>query len=249
MDIIIVDDEPLARQRLQKLIIDLNDGENNYTVVAEAANASEALTVIYEYDPSVVLLDIEMPGENGLQLAKKIAELDSPPAIIFTTAYDEYALDAFETLAAGYVLKPVNQDKLKQSLSKAGAVNKLQLEALNKTRHHTAQQRDHISAKSHRGMDLIPLNDIRYFMADQKYVMVFGINGQTLIDETLKELESEFSSQFVRVHRNALVSIKHIHGLDRDSQGHYHIRLADIEKTPMVSRRYASKIKTLLKSL
>ncbi|MGH1485512.1 MAG: LytR/AlgR family response regulator transcription factor [Cellvibrionaceae bacterium] len=247
MDIVIVDDEPLARQRLLKLITELANDTMDYTVVAEASNTPEALEAIKQHDPAVVLLDIEMPGENGLKAAEKIAELDCPPAIIFTTAYDQYALDAFDTLAAGYLLKPIQQEKLSKALEKATAINKLQLETLEALK--TKQQRDHISAKSHRGVELIPIDDVRYFMADQKYVMVISTQGQVLIDETLKELESEFAQQFIRIHRNALVSIKYISGLDRDQHGHYHVRLADIEETPMVSRRYSTKIKALLKSL
>jgi two-component system response regulator AlgR len=247
MDILIVDDEPLARQRLRKLINELSSDTVECTIVAEAGNTTEALKAIEQYDPSVVLLDIEMPGENGLKAAAKIAELDYPPAIIFTTAYDQYALDAFDTLATGYLLKPIQQEKLRQALEKASALNKLQLESLQTET--KSQQRDHISAKSHRGVELIPMEDIRYFMADQKYVMVMSTQGQVLIDETLKELEQEFTQTFVRIHRNALVSIKHINGLDRDSQGHYYVRLDEIEETPMVSRRYSGKIKALLKSL
>ncbi len=242
MDIAIVDDEPLARQRLQKMVTELG-----YNVVAEAANSEQALQAITDYDPSVLLLDIEMPGENGLQLAKKISALDAPPVIVFTTAYDQYALDAFEALATGYLLKPVQQAQLKKVLEKAKTLNKLQLEALDTEE--ASKQREHIASKGHRGVELIPLDDIRYFMADQKYVLVVSTHGKVLIDETLKDLEQEFSKQFVRVHRNSLISVQHIQGLDRDQQGHYHVRLAGIEDKPIVSRRYSSKIKNLLKTL
>lgn len=242
MDVVIVDDEPLARKRLQKMVT-----ESGYTVIAEAANGNEALDAINIHDPAIILLDIEMPGETGLETAKKIAELDSPPAIIFTTAYDQYALEAFDASASGYLLKPVQHTKLNDALEKAKCVTKLQLESLKNEK--APSQRQHISSKGHRGIELIALDDIRYFMADQKYVMVVGINERVLIDETLKELEAEFSKQFIRVHRNSLVSIKHILGLNRDRQGHYNLRIADIDDTPTVSRRYASKIKRLLKVL
>ena len=226
MDIVIVDDEPLARQRLHQLLSRLSVTHGPCQVVAEASHSEEALAAIKTHDPSVILLDIEMPGENGLNVAKCIAQLDAPPAIIFTTAYDEYALDAFDTVAAGYLLKPIQQEKLKMALEKAMHVNKLQLESLERIPN--TKQRDHIAAKSHRGVELIAIDDIRYFMADQKYVMVVSTQGQVLIDDTLKELEDEFISRFVRVHRNALISIKHIQGLDRDMQGCYRVRLADI---------------------
>ncbi len=242
MDVVIVDDEPLARKRLHKMIT-----ECGHTVIAEAANGNEALDAVSTHDPAIILLDIEMPGETGLEAAKKIAELDSPPAIIFTTAYDQYALEAFETSASSYLLKPVQQDQLNDALEKAKSITKLQLDSLKDEE--TSSQRQHITSKGHRGIELIALEDIRYFMADQKYVMVIGINERVLIDETLKELENEFSKQFIRVHRNSLVSIKHILGLNRDRQGHYSLRIADIDDTPTVSRRYASKIKSLLKML
>ncbi len=243
MDIVIVDDEPLARKRLHKMIT-----EYGHTVIAEAANGNEALDAVAIHDPAVILLDIEMPGETGLETAKKIAALDSPPAIIFTTAYDQYALEAFDTSASSYLLKPIQQTQLKDALEKAKSVTKLQLESL-KEGAENSNRRQHITSKGHRGIELIALEDIRYFMADQKYVTVIGINESVLIDETLKELEAEFSKQFIRVHRNSLVSIKHILGLNRDRQGHYSLRIADIDDTPTVSRRYASKIKSLLKIL
>jgi two-component system response regulator AlgR len=242
MDVVIVDDEPLARKRLSNMV-----AECGYIVVAEAANGIEALDAISAHDPEIVLLDIEMPGDTGLEVAKKIAQLGAPPAIIFTTAYDQYALEAFDTSASSYLLKPVQQAQLESALNKAKNVSKLQLEFL-KTEQ-TSTQRRHITSKGHRGIELIALEDIRYFMADQKYVMVISVNGKVLIDETLKELEDEFSRQFIRIHRNSLVSIKHILGLDRDRQGHYSLRLANIEDRPVVSRRYAGKIKSLLKVL
>jgi len=252
MDIIIVDDEPLARRRLSKMV-----GELGHDVIAEASNSQEAFAMVDQYDPTLILLDIEMPGENGLVLAKKISLLDTPPAIIFTTAYDQYALDAFDTIAAGYLLKPVEKSKLAKALETAKTQTKLQLasvaqvspeDSLNDSTP-TKKSRDNIASKGHRGIELIAIENIRYFMADQKYVMVSSTQGQVLIDETLKDLEEEFEGAFVRIHRNSLVSVNHILGLDRDGQGHYHVRLQDVEEKPMVSRRYTSKIKSLLKKL
>lgn len=249
MDILLVDDEPLARQRLHKLITELG-----FIVVAEAGNADVAMAAIAKYDPAVVLLDIEMPGTNGLQVAETIAAMDAPPAIIFTTAYDQYALDAFSTQAAGYLLKPVQKAKLEQALTKAAAVNKLQLAAVaeradTESQKNTAPLREHIAVKNHRGLELIAVDSIRYFMADQKYVTLITDQQRLLIDDTLKELETEFSAQFIRVHRNALVAVNYIQGLDRDQQGHYSVRLSGIDDQPAVSRRYSAAIKTRLKRL
>lgn len=245
MDILIVDDEHLGRARLVRLINDL--GFNDYY---EASNAKEAWDIIQTTDPEVVLLDIEMPGENGIELAKKISLLEHPPAIIFTTAYDQYALDAFNTIASGYCLKPVQKNQLEAALKKAGTVTKLVQQNLQKnTVEETSNKRQHITSKGHRGVDLIPIADIRIFMADQKYVQVIGTHGVALIDETLKDLEQEFATQFVRIHRNALIAIEHIQGLERDGKGHYIVKLAGTDEKPLISRRYTAKVKQLLASL
>lgn len=246
MDILIVDDENLGRARLVRLVTDLG-----YTELYEASNAAEAWEIIQTTDPEVVLLDIEMPGENGIELANKISALDQPPAIIFTTAYDQYALDAFNTIASGYCLKPVQKEQLQAALKKAGTATKLIHNSMQQTQ--TADEapakRQNITSKGHRGVDLIPINDIRIFMADQKYVQVISTHGLALIDETLKDLEEEFATQFIRIHRNALISVKYIKGLERDGKGHYIVKLEGVEEKPLVSRRYTAKIKQLLASL
>ena len=245
MDILIVDDENLGRARMVRLATDLG-----YTDLYEASNAGEAWEIIQKTDPEVVLLDIEMPGENGIELAKKISTLDQPPAIIFTTAYDQYALDAFNTIASGYCLKPVQKQQLEAALKKAGTATKLIQKKIEEEKSpNKTDGRQHITSKGHRGVDLIPIEDIRIFMADQKYVQVFSTQGLALIEETLKDLEVEFATQFIRIHRNALISIKHIQGLERDSKGHYIVKLAETEEKPLVSRRYTAKIKQLLAQL
>jgi len=259
MDVLIVDDELLARQRLVRMVEKI-DG---FTVVAEAEGADEALVAITAHDPDIVLLDIQMPGRDGLALAKDIAALEDPPAIIFCTAYDQYALDAFGTNAVGYLLKPVKAEQLLQVLDKATKLNKIQRDAAQRKNQssnalQTAtdnpvikknNQRAHITAKTRRGVELIPLDDVRYFLADHKYVTVFHRNGEHLLDETLKELEEEFSGRFVRIHRNSLVSIKHIEALERTAQGQYQVRLADTETRPVISRRHVSDLKELLKMI
>ena len=245
MDILIVDDEALGRTRLVRLVKDLG-----YSEIYEANNAGDAWAIIQTTDPQVVLLDIEMPGENGLELAKKISELDQPPAIIFTTAYDQYALDAFNTIASGYCLKPVQKQQLEAALKKAGTATKLVQNTIQHSQRPEAKNgRQHITSKGHRGVNLIPISDIRIFMADQKYVQVISTQGLALIDETLKDLETEFATQFIRIHRNALIAINHIQGLERDSKGHYIVKLSGVEEKPLVSRRYTAKIKQLLASL
>lgn len=241
MDIVIVDDEPLARQRLARMVEKLE-----HQVVAQADSAQAALEAIATFDPDVVLLDIRMPGEDGIEAARKISALDDPPAVIFCTAFDQYALDAFGTEAVGYLLKPVRAEQLQDVLERAQRPNRLQRVA---TRTDEQPQRNHVSAKTLRGVELIPLDDVRAFIADQKYVTVHHVNGEHLLDDTLKDLEEEFGHRLLRIHRSALVSVQHIQAMERTPQGHYEVRLVDVPVRPQVSRRHASALKALLQKL
>lgn len=244
MDLLIVDDEPLARARLRRLAEQIA----GCTVVAEAADGEAALAAIEAHDPSVVLLDVRMPGEDGLATARRIAALDYPPAVIFCTAYDQYALDAFGTEAVGYLLKPVQAEDLQKALDKAARVNRLQLESL-RQQPAPATGRQHISARTRRGMELIPLEEVRFFIADQKYVTVHHTGGEVLIDDTLKELEDELAGRFVRVHRNSLVSVAHIEAMERTGDGQFRLRLQGVAEKPVVSRRHVPELKDLLARL
>jgi two-component system response regulator AlgR len=248
MDVLIVDDEILARQRLVRMVEKIE----GFNVVAEAGDAEQAMAAVLAQDPDVVLLDIRMPGKDGLSLAQEISTLDDPPAIIFCTAYDQYALDAFGTNAVGYLLKPVKAEQLLQVLDKASRLNKIQrIAAEQKLAPTTPKQdgRQHISAKTRRGVELISLDDIRYFVADHKYVTVFHLQGEHLLDETLKELEEEFGNRFLRIHRNALVSVKHIEAIERNNQGQYQVRLAGCTQKPLVSRRHVGGVKEFMKGI
>ncbi len=244
MHILIVDDEHLARERLVRMVEKMAFVEG----ILQAENADTAMALIAREDPDLVLLDIRMPGKDGLTFAHELSRLDDPPAIVFCTAYDSHAIDAFGTLAIGYLLKPVKAEQLLQVLEKARKLNKIQRAAAQQ-KELKQSERQHISAKTHRGMELIPLKDIRYFIADQKYVTVYHIHGEHLLDETLKELQDEFAEKFVRIHRNALVSKQHIEALERDTQGQFHIRLSNMLTRPLVSRRHVGDIKELLKTI
>ncbi|MCZ6853256.1 MAG: response regulator, partial [Gammaproteobacteria bacterium] len=165
MRVLIVDDEQLARDRLARMVRDFDA----YEVVGEAANGVEAVRLAAETLPELVLLDIRMPGMDGLEAARHFNEFEEPPAVIFCTAYEEHALEAFDLQAVGYLLKPVRKENLGTALAKAQRVNKAQLAALaddGQTR------RSHIVARTRRGIELISIDDIRYFQADQKYVTV-----------------------------------------------------------------------------
>jgi two-component system response regulator AlgR len=244
MKVLIVDDEPLARARLRRQLASVPNAD----VVGEADNGEQALQACVELQPQVVLMDIRMPGTDGLSAALQLAQQPDAPAVIFCTAYDEYAIAAFETNAVAYLLKPVNQDKLALALARAERLSVVQLNALRAPAQASAT-RSHISAKSRRGMELIALADVRYFIADQKYVTVYHRHGEVLIDDTLKELEDEFGTRLLRVHRNALVVLEHIVGLERVALGQYRIKLTDIEHGPQVSRRHLTEVRRALEQL
>lgn len=238
MKVLIVDDEPLARARLRRQLVELPTIE----VIGEAENGEQALNACDNLRPQVVLMDIRMPGLDGLSAALQLAQKPASPAVIFCTAYDDYAVEAFDANAVGYLLKPVSQEKLAAALQKAERLSASQLSALKPV----AEQPDvrtHITAKSRRGMEMIPLSEVRYFIADHKYVTVYHRFGEVLIDDTLKELEEEFGDKLLRVHRNALVVVEHVQGLDRVGMGQYRVKLADIEHGPTVSRRHLSDVR------
>src|SRR5262245_1867844 len=163
MKLLIVDDEPPARERLRRLLAELEDCE----VVAEAANGEEALARCSDTRPDVVLLDIRMPGLSGIQVARHIDSLDDPPAVIFTTAYDQYAVEAFETEAVGYLLKPVRKEKLAHALRHAARISPSRLIKVAESAR-IEHRRDQICARLGEQLKLIPVADIYFFIADQK---------------------------------------------------------------------------------
>lgn len=247
MKIVVCDDESLARERMVRLVTHLG-----HQVVAQAENGKQALEVVQKHQPDVLLLDIRMPEMDGLTCAVKISDLDTPPAIIFCTAFDQYAIDAFKTHAIAYLLKPIALDDLEQALHKATRLNQAQLQALPQTSPPSSpeeQGRQHIVARTHKGVELIALEDIYYFLADQKYVMVRHRQGQVLIDETLKELEQEFVQGFIRIHRNALLSLHHLDGLEMLPNGQYQARCREIDERLLISRRHLPNIKERMQSL
>ena len=240
--VLIVDDEQLARERLARMVKEFD----SYEVIGEAGNGIEAVQLAADHQPEIVLLDIRMPGMDGLEAARHLAELEEPPAVIFCTAYEEHAIEAFDLQAVGYLLKPVRGGNLESALGKAQRLNKAQLAALADD---GKPRRSHISARTRRGIELIALHDVRFFQADQKYVTVRHGEGEIIIDETLRELEEEFGDAFLRVHRNALVAVRYIVGLDRSPEGHYQIRLRDVDEAVDISRRHVAEVRRYIKSL
>jgi two-component system response regulator AlgR len=240
MKIMIVDDEALARDRLRSLIDELGGHE----IVAEAANGHKALEALDESGAELVLLDIRMPGMDGMEVARHLLEFNQPPAVIFVTAYDQHALEAFEANAVDYLLKPVRKERLEQALNKAGQLTRAQLEEVQEVQ----GARSHICARARGRVQLIPVEDIIFFMADQKYVTLLYPEGEVLIEEPLKQLEDEFGDCFIRIHRNALVAADQLQGMEKSSDGGYFALLKDSDKKLEISRRHVPGIRKLLKN-
>ncbi|HEY8053675.1 MAG TPA: LytTR family DNA-binding domain-containing protein [Steroidobacteraceae bacterium] len=236
LKVLIVDDESPARERLRSLLAEITDVE----VIGEAANGHEALKATSELNPDVVLLDVRMPGMDGLEAARHLNVLEEPPAVIFTTAYDQYAVEAFDTHAVGYLLKPVRREQLAASLVRAGRLTRAQLQKLAAG---AEARRTHIAARHREGLKLIPIEEVQYFLADQKYTTVRHLNGEDLIEESLRLLEREFSASFARIHRNALVSVKYLERIERDADGQYFVHLRGCPAPLEVSRRMAGELK------
>jgi two-component system response regulator AlgR len=234
--VLIVDDEPPARERLRSLLAEIADT----SVIGEAANGHEALAATHELNPDVVLLDVRMPGMDGLEAARHLNVLEEPPAVIFTTAYEQYAVQAFDTHAVGYLLKPVRKEQLAAALTRAGRLTRAQLQKLAAG---VETRRTHIAARSREGLKLIPIEEVQYFLADQKYTTVRHVNGEDLIEDSLRLLESEFGAAFARVHRNALVGVKYLERIERGGDGQCFVHLRGCTAPLQVSRRMAAELK------
>ena len=244
MKILVVDDERLARERLIDLISELSIS----TSIKEAEHGVEALENVKRYKPDVIMLDIRMPLMDGLEVAHHLTRLNDPPAIIFTTAYQDHALEAFDNHAIDYLLKPIRKERLVQALDRAKMIARNTVDKIrNEDKANIA--RSHISANVHGNIQLVPVDKIYYLKADQKYVIAAWPGGELLIDESLKSLESEFNKQFIRVHRNALVAWKFIEALKKDKQQNVLIKLRGVETPLQVSRRHVSDIRNVIQKL
>ena len=243
--ILIVDDEEMARERLHSLL----ERSNDYQICADAENGLEAIQMVERHQPDIVLMDISMPEMNGLEAARELTALHNPPAVIFTTAYGEYALEAFSTKAIGYLMKPIRQEQLLQSLEQARSLNRMQrIEALERQRDNGAgPARKHICARMRGNLELIPIDEIIYFQADQKYVTVRHEAGEVIIEESLKSLENDFSDRFLRIHRNALVSKSRISGLEKTDVGRTKVVLNEVDDQLEVSRRHLSEVRRFVR--
>lgn len=243
MRVLIADDEPLARERLRAMLA----SEPGVLVVAEAGDGHAALHGCAEHLPDLVLLDISMPGIDGLETARHLAAFEPRPAVVFCTAFDAHALSAFDAQAIDYLVKPVRQERL------AAALDRVRTFAAGRERHEGgqggSQHRTHLCARLRGSLRLIPVEDIHYLQAEEKYVVVHHARGEDLIEESLKSLEIEFAERFVRIHRNCLVARHEIIELRRIGDGHTQAVLRHGEHPLEVSRRCVAQLRDTLKHL
>jgi len=238
MNILIADDEPLAIARLAQLLKEL-DGK--YDAVATANNGQEAIQQCQENEIDLVLMDIRMPGMDGIDAALSLQKLTRPPAVIFTTAFEEHALDAFKTNAVDYLLKPIKKNDLLAALKKASALTRVQLDEMK-------APEQYISASYRGGIRRFPLEDVIFLHAESKYVVLRHAEGEALIEDSLTSLEQKFEGHFLRIHRNALVDRNKIMALNKTNNGQMFVNFVGIDDQLEVSRRHMAAIRTLLKS-
>lgn len=215
LNVLIVDDEAPARSRMRDLLSDCA-GELPLTVVGEAASGRAALEQATSREVDVVLLDVRMPEMDGIEVAQHLQQLERPPAVVFTTAYDAYAIRAFEVHAIDYLLKPIRAGRLKEALLRARTVAGPKSAAL---RDLQPGPRGFLSAHERGKIHLIPVGEVIYLKAELKYVTVRTAAREYLIEESLARLEEEHPARFVRVHRNCLVARQAIRGFERASEG------------------------------
>jgi two-component system response regulator AlgR len=243
LTVVVVDDEPLARERLCSLLAD----QPGVQVVAEAGDGLAALQACAEHRPDLVLLDISMPGVDGLEAARHLAAFEPRPAVVFCTAYDTHALSAFEAAAIDYLMKPVRAERLAAALERARTF--VAGRATAPAPPSSSQPRTHLCARLRGSLRLIPLDDVHYLQAEEKYVVVHHARGQDLIEESLRSLEEEFASRFVRIHRNCLVARHELMELRRVEDGRVQAVLRHAAAPLEVSRRCVPALRETVKAL
>lgn len=244
LSVFVVDDEPLARRRLQELLDDCR-AQIALEWVGEAGNGQEALDKLGANPAEVVLLDIRMPQMDGLELAQHLNKLEHPPVIIFTTAYDAYAIQAFERRAIDYLLKPIRLGRLFEALTRARDAVPLRTEVL---RELMPEARSHLSVHERGRVILVPIEEVLYLRAEMKYVTVRTAQREYLIEEALTALEKEYAARFVRTHRSCLVAKAAIAGFEKggdEGESGWLLKLHGLDERLPVSRRQWSSVKML----
>lgn len=248
MHVLIVDDELLARNRLRVLLSECEDPVAPF-VIDEAANVSQAQEVLNRSPQPVdlVLLDIQMPGPDGMVLAQTLRNMTKPPAIVFVTAHSMYAANAFDVEAADYLTKPVRLERLQQALAKVRRMRALDGSAAN------SEIAPAILIRDRGRTERVPLQQVAYLKAEQKYVTVRTASRTYILDSSLSELETRFPNQFLRIHRNALVNPTQIrvlekHYTDEEGEG-WAVRLHSVPEILQVSRRQLSSVRAALQGM
>ena len=240
--ILIADDEAPARARLRDLLDECRE-TFPLAIVDEARNGREALDVINREKVDIVLLDIRMPEIDGMEAARHLAGMVAPPAIIFTTAFDTYALKAFEVNAIDYLLKPIRQERLLAALRKTQGGNAVSRAALDAAAN---QPRRHLSVHERGKIHLVPVSDVLYLRAELKYVTVRTAEREFIVEESLTRLEEEFGAAFMRIHRNCLVHRTAIAGFEKnvaESESGWAVVIRDTNEKLPVSRRQQHIVK------
>lgn len=238
--VLIVDDEPLARARLRALLGDLGGVE----VVGEAGDGRAALELISQSTPELVLLDIRMPGMDGLEVARHLHGWTEAPAVVFVTAYDDQALAAFEASAIDYLLKPVRAERLAAALDRARRLLGPRSAA---PPVEAGKVRSHLCARVRGRLKLVPIEEVLYLLADAKYVEVHYPGGSVLVEDSLISLEQEFGERFIRIHRNCLVAAGAIDGLEKRADGETVVTLRGCDVALEVSRRNLPNVRRWLR--
>ncbi|KGK42836.1 chemotaxis protein CheY [Nitrincola sp. A-D6] len=232
MRTLIVDDEPLARSRLKRLLL----AHPDYICVGEASNGEEALTQVKDLKPDLVLLDIEMPGGDGLSVAEQLNTLQIPPAIIFVTAHPEHALDAYRVSPADYLLKPVDPERLAAALSHLGTHTRAHLER-------NEELNPWISYQIGNSLRRIRFDKVQYFMAEDKVVKMVFDGGEAIVELSLKQIEQHYGLLVLRVHRNCVLNKSRMNGIKKDAYSSYFAEISGTSDKVEISRRMVSQLK------
>ncbi len=228
ISVLIVDDEQPARQRLRRLL----DEHPQLDIVGEADNGQTALELIEQQQPDLIFLDISMPVMNGMQVAKQLNQQPHQPHIIFTTAYDEYALQAFDVDAQDYLLKPIRQERLSKALQKL-------------ERKPTSDKPTFMSIRERETVRRIAIKDILFLHSDQKYTEVHLTDEVLLSSDSLKDLEQRFADDFIRIHRSTLVNRQHLIGIEQDDNSCVAL-IKGSKSKPEISRRHQPDVRQFL---
>ncbi len=241
MKVLVVDDELPARERLARMLRDFD--QQHWQLAGLAENGQQAVDFFRQEPVDIVLMDIRMPVMDGLDAAALLSKEQQPPAIIFTTAYGEYALDAFEVSGTAYLLKPVKQSRLLETLERIQKPNRAQLNQVEGVPDKTI----YLSGSYRGGIQRVALEDVICFQAEQKYVIAYTSEREILLDDSLKSLEEKYQQQFVRVHRNALAARNKIMALEKKPDGQAMLVMHGTSRKLEISRRHLPLIRKKLK--